>query len=523
LTSHDTPAPAPPTRPWIRHEDWLAVLLGGLVLFAALAATYLSPSPDQSAELASIDEASADIESLWRIRRAAEKGDDIDRKAAASLGKKIGEKEKELEKLKAGLYRNPLKPIAVKMGEWTANPLDAFTVKEKPIALGLLGTFAIALVLFGLGTLLQGGSLRKFVPAFTVVFLLAVVSYVLAGQSVIKYYNLEYALWAILIGMIISNTIGAPAWLKPAMRTELYIKTGLILLGAEILLSRLLVLGLPGIFVSWVCTPITLIGTYLFGQYVLRIPSKSLNMVISADMSVCGVSAAIATAAACRAKKEELSLAIGISLSFTVLMMIAMPWVIRATGMSPIVGGAWLGGTIDSTGAVAAAGGMLDKTALETAVTVKMIQNILIGVVAFCVAVYWVTYVEKRDDAGSPSAVAKRSGISEIWLRFPKFVLGFIAASLAFSAIYSSGTLGASLAESATKGATETLRGWFFCLAFVSIGLETNFREMGHYMKGGKPLVLYVCGTALNLTLTLAMAWLMFEKVFPQAGAALGN
>lgn len=533
MSSTDSPDAAPAARPWIRSEDWTAVWLGGLVLFAALAATYLSPSSNQADQLVGIEEMPAKIESYKRIRAmAANSNDESDRQAAAALGKEIVAKEKELEDLKGGLYLNPLKPVAVKLGEWTANPLDAFTqkskqadgtVKEKPLALGLFGTFAVALVMFGFGTVLQGGSLKAFVPAFAAVFLLAVASYVLAAQTVIKYYNLEYALWAILLGMIISNTIGAPAWLKPAMRTELYIKTGLILLGAEILLSRLLVLGLPGIFVSWVCTPITLIGTYLFGQYVLRMPSKSLNMVISADMSVCGVSAAIATAAACRAKKEELSLAIGISLSFTVLMMIAMPWVIRATGMSPIVGGAWLGGTIDSTGAVAAAGGMLDKTALNVAVTVKMIQNFLIGVVAFCVAVYWVTYVEKHEAADSAGAEAKRPGVSEIWLRFPKFVLGFVAASLVFSAIYSSGTLGASLTEITTKGATETLRGWFFCLAFVSIGLESNFRELGHYLKGGKPLVLYVCGTVLNLTLTLAMAWLMFEKVFPQAATALGK
>ena len=527
MSSSDTPDAAPKSRAWIRSEDWTAVWLGGLVLFTALLATYLSPAANQAESVVKIEETRAAI-------RDAQSADttSLSDEQSATLRKSTAAKEKDLEKQLGALYLNPLKSVAVKLGEWTANPIDSFTQKEKksdgstvakPLGLGLLGTFAFALVLFGLGTVLQGGSLKAFVPAFAAVFLLAVASYVLAAQSVIKYYNLEYALWAILLGMIISNTIGAPAWLKPAMRTELYIKTGLILLGAEILLSRLLALGLPGIFISWVCTPITLIATYLFGQYVLRIPSKSLNMVISADMSVCGVSAAIATAAACRAKKEELSLAIGISLSFTVLMMVVMPWVIRATGMSPVVGGAWLGGTIDSTGAVAAAGSMLDTTARDVAVTVKMIQNFLIGVVAFGVAVYWVTYVEKRDAAAATGTDVKRPGVSEIWLRFPKFVIGFVAASLVFSAIYSGGTLGASLTETTTKGATETLRGWFFCLAFVSIGLESNFRELGHYLKGGKPLVLYVCGTALNLTLTLAMAWLMFEKVFPQAAATLSK
>ncbi|MEZ6112913.1 MAG: putative sulfate exporter family transporter [Pirellulaceae bacterium] len=165
------------------------------------------------------------------------------------------------------------------------------------------------------------------------------------------------------------------------------------------LLSQLVALGLPGVFVAWVVTPIVLISTYVFGQRVLKIESNSLNMVISADMSVCGVSAAIATAAACKAKKEELSLAIGMSLSFTVVMMVVMPVLIRLFGIDDILGGAWMGGTIDSTGAVAAAGAALGEDALKVAATVKMIQNILIGVVAFGVAVYWVTCVEPNSGA----------------------------------------------------------------------------------------------------------------------------
>jgi uncharacterized membrane protein YadS len=237
-------------------------------------------------------------------------------------------------------------------------------------------------------------------------------------------------------------------------------------------------------------------------------------MVISADMSVCGVSAAIATAAACKAKKEELTLAIGMSLLFTVVMMIAMPWVIKATGMSNVLGGAWMGGTIDATGAVAAAGAILGEDALQVAATVKMIQNILIGVIAFCVAVYWVLRVEQN--AGGP-----KPSMMEIWRRFPKFILGFVAASIVFSLLYSGRIYGDAIVDATIKGSTKTLRGWFFCLAFVSIGLETNFRELAQYFKGGKPLVLYVCGQTLNLCLTLLMAWLMFEVIFPNAAEAL--
>ncbi len=256
---------------------------------------------------------------------------------------------------------NPLSPWISKLESWKQSPSEAFVRDGSSLVVPVLTVGACSLLLFGIGVAVMGGRPGEFGPAFVGVFLLAILAYLMASQKFIKDYNLEYPLWALLVGLTISNTIGTPEWLKPALRTEFYIKTGLVLLGATILLSKLLALGVPGIFVSWVVTPIVLISTYAFGQKVLGIESRSLNMTISADMSVCGVSAAIATAAACKAKKEELSLAIGLSLGFTVVMMIVMPAVIKALGLSSVLGGAWIGGTIDATGAVAAAGALLGE------------------------------------------------------------------------------------------------------------------------------------------------------------------
>ena len=397
---------------------------------------------------------------------------------------------------------HPWKPFVGKPGPWESNPLDSLANWQL-----LVGPFLLSMLGFGVARGLQGHSPQKFLCAFPIVFLLAILAYVLAGQVTIKHYNLEYALWALVVGLIISNTIGVPDWLRPAVLTELYIKTGLVILGAEVLWHRLIALGVPGIFVAWVVTPIVLITTYWFGTRVLRIPSRSLNMVISADMSVCGVSAAIATAASCKAKKEELSFAISISLFFTVIMMVVMPVLIRSIGLSNVVGGAWMGGTIDSTGAVAAAGASLDEVAEQTAATVKMIQNILIGVTAFGVALYWVLSVERSDSSEKPDAW-------EIWRRFPKFVLGFVAASVIFTLMSNLLVGGEDLVKTTVKQATKGMRGWFFCLAFVSIGLESQFSELRKHLHGGKPLVLYVCGQSLNLMLTLAMAYLMFGVIF---------
>lgn len=420
------------------------------------------------------------------------------------------------------IVENPLAGFIGKPAKWTKSPVDAFVMsKQEGVSdwaptLRITGAFAILATFLATAIGWRSGVSEafSFLRGFVAVFLLATCAYLLAAHSVVKAYNLEYALWALMVGLLISNTVGTPRWIRNAAITEFYIKTGLVLLGAEVLMSRLVALGLPGIFVAWIVTPVVLITTYWFGQRVLKIESRSLNMVISADMSVCGVSAAIAAAAACKAKKEELSLAIGMSLSFTVLMMIALPMVIRAIGMDETIAGAWMGGTIDSTGAVAAAGAALGEKALEVAATVKMIQNILIGVSAFAIATYWVTCVENT--AGADKQKANRPGLSEIWNRFPRFVLGFLAASILFSLVHSLVPNGDELVNSMIKGSTKIFRGWFFCLAFVSIGLETNFRELAKYLKGGKPLLLYLFGQSLNLILTLAMAYLMFGLLFKE-------
>lgn len=489
-----------PRKPWYRVDDFLAMGLG--VFIIAIAATSaLIMRPEKMSQLAAEHQ-----EAKVKLKKL-----DPSTESFGADRKLLVKQQGELEGRMAPM---PLKSWLVRPGEWKNDPRTAFFKGEKSISVPLVSTFGVFLVLFSIVAIVQGNSAWKFAVGFAGVFGLALLSYVLAGQEVVKHYNLEYALWAVLLGLLISNTIGTPRWLSQATRTEFYIKTGLVLLGAEVLFNKLLALGLPGVFVAWVVTPIVLVTTYLFGQYVLKLPSKSLNMVISADMSVCGVSAAVATAAACRAKKEELSLAIGLSLIFTVIMMVVQPFIVRASGMGEVIGGAWMGGTIDSTGAVAAAGELVGSTAKDVAATVKMIQNILIGVVAFAVAVYWVSFVEPRDDG-------KRPSVTEIWKRFPKFTLGFLAVSLVLSYVQSQGIEGKTLVSSIVDGTTKSVREWMFCLAFVSIGLESNFREYQKMLASGKPVILYVCGQTLNLILSFLMAWLMFSKVFPNAASEL--
>ena len=197
-------------------------------------------------------------------------------------------------------WPNPLAATIEKPQTWDTSPAQALVDKKgKPVGMPiLLGMAWIVGVIAG-GTLLRGRSLAAVLPGAAALALLGGLAYLLAAQKVVNYYNLEYPLWALLVGLLIGNTVGTSRWLEPAVGGEFLIKTGLVVFGAEVLFSRLLELGLPGLLTSWVVTPIVLAATYWLGVYRLGIPSKSLCMVISADLSVCGVSAAIATAAAC--------------------------------------------------------------------------------------------------------------------------------------------------------------------------------------------------------------------------------
>jgi uncharacterized integral membrane protein (TIGR00698 family) len=406
-------------------------------------------------------------------------------------------------------WPTPLSRSIDKPQAWAESPLAAFRDKKGdsvavPIALGAAWVVAVAAA----GAALHGRAVVRMLPGAVALAFLAGLAYLLSAQKVVHFYNLEYPLWALLVGLLIGNVVGLPPWLERALAGELLIKTGLVVFGAEVLFGRLLELGLPGFLTAWVVTPIVLVSTYWCGVHLLKIPSKSLCMVVSADMSVCGVSAAIATGAACRAKKEELSLAIGLSLLFTVFMMVAMPPAIEWLGLDPILGGAWIGGTIDATGAVVAAGESLGKEAGEVAATVKMIQNSMIGIIAFAVAVYWAGWIDRTTGPRQGALAA------EAWRRFPRFILGFLAASLASSCLFSSSPEAALWVDGTTTGFTSRLRGWLFCAGFVCMGLQTNFRELAPVLASGRPLVLYVGGQLLNLALTLAMASLTFGWLF---------
>jgi uncharacterized membrane protein YadS len=238
---------------------------------------------------------------------------------------------------------------------------------------------------------------------------------------------------------------------------------------------------------------------YKYGTSILRL-DKTLTILIAAATSVCGVSAAIAVAAATKAKKEYLTFTISLSLLSTAIMLIGLPTLIKALGIDYLVGGAWIGGTVDSTGAVVAAGELLSQEAMEVAAVVKLIQNIMISVITFIIALLWVTAIDSKDST-KPRPI-------EVWYRFPKFIIAFMALSLTSSFILT--PIMEEVKVTSILKITGGIRTFLFAVAFLSIGLETDFKSLRKQISGGRPVQLYILGQAFNVILTFVAAWLLF-------------
>jgi uncharacterized membrane protein YadS len=222
--------------------------------------------------------------------------------------------------------------------------------------------------------------------------------------------------------------------------------------------------------------------------------------ILGTAVSICGVSAAIAAGGAVKGDPKKVSHTISLVLLCAIPMLIFQPLIAKAVGMLPAVAGAWIGGTIDTTGAVVAAGSIAGPEAMSVAVVVKMAQNVLIGVAAFLLAIWFV--FKGKEAGGKPSA-------SEIWFRFPKFVVGFVIASIVFSFFMSDA------AAKAVTGVTGGIRAWWFTLAFVCIGLDTKFSEL-IAMGGGRPAAAFLIAQGFNIIWTLILAYLIFGGIlFP--------
>jgi len=362
----------------------------------------------------------------------------------------------------------------------------------------ILLVFVLVYVIAILSTLTLGKNVSATIKGFPIVFVLTTLALILAGNSFLKNWNLEAVIFSLSIGLLISNFFTVPAWLKDSLSTELYVKIGLVLLGTSVIFSDILKAGSLGLIQALV----VVISVWYFAFWISKKMGidEELAIIISSAVSICGVSAAIATAGAIKGDAKKLSYVISIVLITAIPMIIFLPFIAKALHLSEEVTGAWLGGTIDTTGAVIASGTLVGETALKISTIVKFSQNVLLGLAAFAISIYW-TYTNNQSETVQES----KPTIGIIWERFPKFVIGFIAASLLFSFFISTETF------DQVKGTFKSLQGLWFALAFTSIGLETKFSDLFNE-EGKKPLYAFLIAQLFNVFITLLIAYFLFNK-----------
>jgi uncharacterized membrane protein YadS len=311
---------------------------------------------------------------------------------------------------------------------------------------------------------------------------------------------IEYPVYAIalgLLGNVALTRLGLRDRLAGGFRTEFFIKTGLVLLGASINIAVIVSAAGPAILQALVLITVVFGFTWWLGGR-LGLDDK-LRALLASAVSICGVSAAIAAAGAVQAKKEQLAYTASMVIIFALPSIFLLPAAVSLLGLDQAVGGAWVGGNIDTTAAVTAAGAIVGEQALQIATIVKTTQNALLGVVAVALTAYFAFAVERNPDAARPRA-------RELWERFPKFVLGFLAASII--ATLWTGAVGAAAAKPVIATVND-LRVLFLILAFVSIGLE--FRVAPLREAGWRPVGVFAAATGVNLLVGLGLAVLLFS------------
>jgi uncharacterized integral membrane protein (TIGR00698 family) len=303
--------------------------------------------------------------------------------------------------------------------------------------------------------------------------------------------DIEYVLWAIVFGLIITNTIGLHRIFRPGVATyEFWLKIGIVALGARFVLGDIIKLGglsLVQILLDMaIAGGIILVAARLFGL------SGKLGSLLAIGTSICGVSAIIASKGAIKARNSDVGYAIAAILALGAVALFTLPPLGHLIGLTDHEFGFWAGLAVDNTAETTATGYLFSPEAGKIAVLVKSTRNALIGFVVLGFAIYWAS--RGQADELAPGVKAKAVFL---WEKFPKFVLGF----LAVSAIATAGWL--------TKGQTANIANvskWAFLLTFAGVGLNTNIRELAR--TGWRPLVVAVIGLVVVASVSLGLVLL---------------
>jgi uncharacterized integral membrane protein (TIGR00698 family) len=389
-------------------------------------------------------------------------------------------------------------------------------------AVQFLALFALWAGVFSLATAVLGLRTRAFLITFAGVYIVSLLLYFLGLWDQASRYSLEPPLVGLVLGLLISNTVGLPKWTDAGLRVELYIKTGIVLLGTGLPLTLIAWAGPVALLQAAIVSLVTF-GVIYFTATRLGL-DRRLAAVLGTGGAVCGVSASIAITGAVGARKEHASISISLVVFWAIVLIFVLPLVSRALGLPTGVAGAWIGTSelADATGLAAAQtyGGYAGKVAgitgnADAAVNaftlMKVIgRDIWIGVWAFVLSIIATTRWQ--------STGAQKADARQIWQRFPKFVLGFLVASLIITLVsrgYSYADY-KKLVQPSLVTPLQSLRTWAFTFTFLSIGLTTRVREFAAV--GAKPFYAFTAGVIVNVILGFVLSTQVFADFWTRLG-----
>ena len=411
----------------------------------------------------------------------------------------------------------------------------------------LIATYVGLLVVLSAGAAALKTNVARFAAAFTAVFWLAYLCWIIGSfanfaindPAGMKRFGLTWSLRltseggfivALLAGLFVGNFMpGFAAWMKEAVRPELYVKIAIVLLGGFLgvtaaeklsLATSLMFLGLAAIIVAYLIfwSVVYLVVRTWFGF------SREWAVPLASGISICGVSAAIATGAAIRARPMVAIMVSSLVVIFAVVELLFLPFLAQAfLTHEPLVAGAWMALSVKTDGAAVASGAITESLILAnnaaaginyakgwiigTAATVKVFIDIFIGIWAFVLAYVWTTHIEKRE--------GDRVRIGEIWERFPKFVIGYVLTFVLILVLALSATPELMGKVKAAMGEANAFRGIFFVLTFFTIGVMTNFRKLWEEGIGKLAAVYLLCLFGFIIWVGLLISWLFYAGVKP--------
>ncbi|MCJ2056242.1 YeiH family protein [Methylobacterium sp. J-048] len=403
--------------------------------------------------------------------------------------------------------------IAVAPAKWSSP--DQLLAQLSADAVRYVAQFVVFAAVFTAALTAIGQRPSAFLGSFVLVYLVSLGIFVLGAWDKAQTYNLEPPLIALFLGLLIANTTGIPASLSGAFRVEFYIKLGIVLLGATLPFTLILWAGPVAILQASIVSILTFLVIFFVARKLGL--DHRLAATLGAGGAVCGVSASIAIAGAVRARKEDPPIAITLVVLWAIVLIFLLPLVARALGLPAGVGGAWIGTSefADAAGFAAAQayGGLAGPEtgiagtadqAVWAYTLIKVVgRDVWIGIWALVLSLISVTYWE-RSGTGGPVEVG------QIWWRFPKFVVGFLLASILVTVV----TRGISFADYNAQvkptliAPITSLRIWAFTFSFLSIGLTTRFRDFAP--AGGRPAIAFTAGVVVNLVVGFVLSVLVF-------------